>query len=441
MFTEDLSRRSLLEYGARAFLGVSMIPAIPLFGAEDPPTKGKKKNNANGAGAGGGFGPGRAKHVIFLCMSGAMTHIDTFDLKPGKDVQGETKGIQTKVPGMQFGETLPQLAKLANHLAVVRSMSTKTGDHEGGRYLLRTSYKEIASIRHPALGAWAGKILGRMNPTLPDNVMVNAEARHPGAGFLDPAFTPIPVADPNAGLQNTTQPKYLTEAAFDKRMELINKFDAGFRKKYPQKQVEAYTEYYAQAKKLMESEELKAFDLAKEKDELRDQYGRDRFGQGCLLARRLVEHNVRYIEVSLDGWDMHTDIYDNTKLPAKGANLDKAVAALITDLKDKGLLDKTLIALGTEFGRSPKINANGGRDHHPGVFSVFFAGGGIKGGRFYGTSDPDGFRPDQDAVSVPDFNATIAHALGLPLEKEFISKSGRPFKVANDGKPLVKLFG
>lgn len=430
---DDLSRRSLLEYGARAFLGVSMIPTIPVFGADD--AKGKK----NGKSKAGGSAP--AKHVIFLCMSGAMTHLDTFDLKPGKEVQGETKGIQTKVPGMQFGETLPELAKLANHLAVVRSVSTKTGDHEGGRYFLRTSYKEIASIRHPAMGAWAGKILGKMNPTLPDNVMVNAEARHPGAGFLDPAFTPIPVADPNAGLQNTTSPKYLTEAAFDKRMDLINKFDSGFRRKFPQKQVEAYNEYYAQATKLMESEDLKAFDLSKEKDDVRDKFGRDRFGQGCLLARRLVEHNVRYIEVSLDGWDMHTDIYQNDKLPAKGANLDKAVAALITDLKEKGLLDKTLIALGTEFGRSPKINANGGRDHHPGVFSVFFAGGGIKGGRFYGTSDPDGFRPDKDPVSVPDFNATIAYALGLPLDKDFISKSGRPFKVAGDGKPLSKLFG
>lgn len=430
---EELSRRSILEYGAKAFLGVSMIPTIPVFAADVTKEKKNGKSNATGSGP--------SKHVIFLCMSGAMTHIDTFDLKPGKEVQGETKGIQTKVPGMQFGETLPGLAKLANHLAVVRSVSTKTGDHEGGRYLLRTSYKEIASIRHPAMGAWAAKILGKMNPTLPDNVMVNAEARHPGAGFLDPAYTPIPVADPNAGLQNTTQPKYLTEAAFDKRMELINKFDSGFRKKFPQKQVEAYNEYYTQATRLMESEDLKAFDLSKEKDDVRDKYGRDRFGQGCLLARRLVEHNVRYIEVSLDGWDMHTDIYQNDKLPAKGANLDKAVAALITDLKEKGLLDKTLIALGTEFGRSPKINANGGRDHHPGVFSVFFAGGGIKGGRFYGSSDPDGFRPDQDPVSIADFNATIAHALGLPLQKDFISKSGRPFKVANDGKPLLKLFG
>lgn len=432
---DELSRRSVLEFGAKTFLGVSMIPALPAFAADEKKGKGPApKATAPGK-------PGDAKHVIFLCMSGAMTHIDTFDLKPGKEVQGETKGIQTKVPGMQFGESLPQLAKLANHLAVVRSISTKTGDHDGGRYLLRTSYKEIASIRHPAMGAWSLKILGKQNAALPDNVMINAEARHPGPGFLEPEFTPVPVADPNAGLQNTSSPKYLTDEAFKKRMELINTFDTAFRKKYPQKQVEAYTEFYQQANKLMHSKELQAFDLGKETDEVRDSYGRDRFGQGCLLARRLVESNVRFIEVSLDGWDMHTDIYQADKLPAKAANLDKAVSALIADLREKGLLGKTLIAMGTEFGRSPKINQNGGRDHHPGVFSVFFAGGGIKGGRFYGTSDPDGFRPDKDPVSIADFNATIAYALGLPLDKEFFSKSGRPFKVANDGKPLVKLFG
>lgn len=431
-----LSRRSLMEYAAKTLLGVSVLPMLPAFGADDKQAKPAAKPKA---------APGKkaasAKHVIFLYMGGAMTHIDTFDLKPGHPNQGETKGISTSVPGMQFGETLPELAKLANHLAVIRTLTTQTGDHEQGRYLLRTSYKEIASIRHPTLGAWALKILGRQNATLPDNVLVNGDARHPGAGFLEPALTPVPVADPNAGLQNTVPPKYLTGDSFSKRMELVGKFDAAFRKKYPQKQVEAYSEFYRQADQMMQSPELKAFDLNQEKPEVRDRYGRDRFGQGCLLARRLVEHDVRYIEVMLDGWDMHTDIYQQDKLPAKAAVLDKGVAALIADLKEKGLLQQTLIVLGTEFGRSPQVNQNGGRDHHPGVFSGFFAGGGIKGGQFYGTSDKEGFRPDKDPVAIADFNATIAHAMGLPLEEEFFSKSGRPFKVAHDGKPLLKLFG
>ncbi len=429
---DTASRRTFLEYAAKTMLGVTVAPGAFAFAADD---KNAKKSSAAASPKGGS-----AKNVIFLYMNGAMTHLDTFDLKPGRETQGDTKGINTNVSGMMLGERLPELAKITNHLAVIRSMHTETGDHEGGRYLLRTSYKEIASIRHPGMGAWALKILGRQNRTLPDNVLIGGEARHPGAGFLEPAYTPVPVGDPNVGLQNTATPKYLTESSFEKRMQLIDKFDAGFRKKYPQKQVEAYSEFYRQADQLMHSDELKAFDLNQEKAEVRDKYGRDQFGQGCLLARRLVEHNVRFVEISLGGWDMHTNIYDTNGLPARCATLDRAAATLIRDLADKGLLSKTLVVLGTEFGRTPRINQNAGRDHHPGVFSGFMAGGGIKGGRFYGTSDKDGFSPDQDGVTIGDFNATIAHALGLPLEQEFFSKSGRPFKVAHDGKPLVKLF-
>ena len=436
---DELSRRSLLEYAARTMLGVTILPGALAFAQEKGGKPGPKKDDSKKDKGGTKADPvGTAKHVIFLYMSGAMTHLDTFDLKPGRETQGSTKGISTSVAGMQFGETLPELAKLAKDLAVIRSLHTETGDHEGGRYLLRTSYKEIASIRHPGMGAWAMKVLGRQNRTLPDNVLIGGEARHPGAGFLEPAYTPVPIGDPNAGLQNTVTPKYLTDASFEKRMELIDKFDAGFRKKYPQKQVEAYGEFYRQANQLIHSDELKAFDLKQEKDDVREKYGKDQFGQGCLLARRLVEHNVRYIEISLGGWDMHTDIYE--KLSRVAENLDRAASVLISDLKARGLLQKTLVVLGTEFGRSPRINQNTGRDHHPGAFSGFMAGGGIKGGRFHGTSDKDGFSFDKDGVTISDFNATIAHALGLPISKEFFSKSGRPFKVAHDGKPILELF-
>ncbi len=436
-----VSRRALIEYAAQTMLGVTILPPAMLAAAEkkvsskDHPKSGKRSGDSV-AGQGGS-----AKHVIFLYMNGAMTHIDTFDLKPGRETQGNTKGLATNVPGMQFGQTLPELAKLASEMAVVRSLHTETGDHDGGRYLLRTSYPAIASIRHPGMGAWAQKILGRQSKTLPDNVLIGSESRHPGAGFLEPAYTPVPIGDPNAGLQNTTTPKYLTEASFEKRMELIDQFDADFRKKYPQKKVDAYSEFYRQANQLIHSEELKAFDLRNEKDDVRDKYGRDPFGQGCLLARRLVEHDVRYIEIGLAGWDMHNDLYQGDKLPSHAGNLDRAASVLIQDLKSRGLFEKTLVVLGTEFGRSPHINANAGRDHHPGVFSGFFAGGGIKGGHFYGSSDKDGFSPDEDAATIADFNATIAYALGLPLKQEFLSKSGRPFKVAHDGEPLLKLFG
>jgi Protein of unknown function (DUF1501) len=289
------------------------------------------------------------------------------------------------------------------------------------------------------MGAWMMKLNGiRPGRSLPDNVIIGGDNRHPGAGFLDPVYTPIPIGDPNAGLQNTKQPEYLTGGSFRSRLSLVDSFDSSFRKKYPQKQVEAYSEFYKQATALMQSDDLKAFDLNQEKSEDRQKYGMDRFGQGCMLARRLIENDVRYVEVTFSGWDMHTDIYD--KIGNTAGNMDRAVATLLSDLQSRGLLKRTMVVLVSEFGRTPRINQNAGRDHHPGVFSALIAGGGVKGGRVWGSSDDKGHSPDDNPTSIADFNATIAHALGLPLEEEVFSKSGRPFKVAHDGTPVTKLF-
>lgn len=419
------SRRQFMQKAAAACLGVTFTP---LFTGS---ALGANKRSAGASAA-------SAKSVIYLFMSGAMTHLDTFDLKPGREVQGETKGIQTSVPGMKFGEQLPLLAKQAEEMAVVRSLYTETGDHEKGRYFMRTSYSQIASIRHPYLGSLAQQMLGKTKSVLPDNVVISGEARHPGAGYLDPSNSPLPIGDANKGLENTKAPSYLKEDNFDRRMSLINQFDHDFQQKAKHSEVDAYNEYYKQAVELLGSDDLKAFDVKQEEEKTRDAYGKGRFGQGCLLARRLVERGVRFIEVNLGGWDFHVDIYD--RFPRKMAELDKAMSMLLTDLKQKNLLDTTMVVLGTEFGRTPKINQNSGRDHHPGVFSGVLAGGGIKGGQFYGTSDEDGFSPDLDAVAVADFNATIAYAMGIDTKQELIAPSGRPFKVAHDGEPIRKLL-
>jgi len=431
---DDLSRRSFMEYAAASMLGVSILPSGALWAADDKKKpEGGKKADAKPAGG------NTAQHVIYLFMTGAMSHLDTFDVVGGRENEAQTKPIKTK-GAFTLGNWLPELAKLGDQFSIVRNLHTETADHEQGRYLMRTSYKEIASIRHPGMGAWMVRLQGqRKNRTLPDNVLVNGDNRHPGAGFLDPSYTPIPIQDPNLGLQNTKQPEYLTSGSFQTRLDLVNKFDSGFREKYPQKQVEAYTEFYRQATALMNSDDLKAFDLKQEKDADREKYGMDRFGQGCLLARRMIENDVKFIEVTLDGWDMHTDIYD--KIGGKASNLDKAVSTLIKDLKDRGLLKKTLVVLTTEFGRSPKISQNDGRDHHPGVFSSLIAGGPIKGGVAWGVSDKQGHSPDDEGTTPADFNATIAQALGLNLTQEIFSKSGRPFKVAHDGSPIKKLIG
>lgn len=421
----ELDRRRFIEYTAKAMLGVTVLPGLGHAVSAAEIAKGPK---------------GKPRRLIYLYMAGAMTHLDTFDLKPGHENQGQTKGIQTSVAGCQIGENLPTLAAQFDKLAVIRSMYTKTADHEAGEYLMRTSYDQIATERHPSLGPWMQKLHGRQNKTLPDTVLISASPRHPASGFLDPSFSPLPIGDPNRGLENTKAPEYLTESSFDKRVELIDRFDRKFRDRHPVVKVKTYTDFYTEAISLLNSGELKAFDLTEEKPEDRDRYGRDVFGQGCLLARRLIEHNVRCVEVSCGGWDMHANIYNTNTFPRRAAIMDQAVGNLLKDLQERGLLEETVVVLTTEFGRTPQINYNAGRDHHPAVFSSFVAGAGIKGGQFYGKSDSEGVNVDEDGVEPADLNATIATALGLPLETVIHSPTGRPFKVAHDGKPVKDLL-
>lgn len=417
-----VDRRQFVEYAAKSVLGVSMIPMLERAVLAESVTGGK------------------AKRMIYLFMNGAMTHLDTFDLKPGHPNQGNTKGTNTSVPGLQISEFLPKLAAQMDKLAVVRSMHTQTADHEAGEYLMRTSYEEIATERHPSLGPWIQHLKGRQNKTLPDTVLISAPARHPGPGFFDPSLSPLPIGDPNRGLENTTAPQYLTDESFEKRINLINGFDKKFREKFKVKKVQSYSDFYSEATSLLTSGELKAFDLNNEKNEDRDRYGRDPFGQGCLLARRLIENNVRCVEVSCGGWDMHSNIYNTGTLPARADILDRGMANLLQDLSERGLLEDTLVVLTTEFGRTPQINYNAGRDHHPAAFSSVLAGAGIKGGQFYGKTDEAGHSVAEDGVAPADFNATIATALGLPLDKVVFSPTGRPFKVAHDGVPIAMLL-
>jgi uncharacterized protein (DUF1501 family) len=420
---DDPSRRQFIVHMAQACLGVTVAPfAGPHSTALAAP---------QGTG-------GKAKQVIYLFMEGAMSQLDTFDPKPGRDVQGSTKAIQTAVPSIQISEHFPKLAQQLKKVALVRSLAAETGAHQPGQYLMRTSYKEIASIRHPGMGAWSQKILGKISKDLPGNVVIGNSTGHPGPGFLDARFGPVPVGDPVAGLQNTQQPKYLQANQFDRRMKLTSSFDSAFEKKYPHKDVKAYSELYQEAIKLLKSSELKAFDINAESDKAKEQYGDSTLGKGCLLARRLVEHGVRFVEVTQGGWDMHRDVF--REMPAKGKNLDQALSALLADLESKKLLENTLVVVATEFGRTPKINDNTGRDHHPGAFTGLLAGGGIQGGRTHGKSDKDAQSIEDGRIGVADFNATIAYALGLPLTQEFISPSKRPFKVAHDGEPLKGLF-
>ena len=382
--------------------------------------------------------PGKAKHIIYLFMDGAMSHLDTFDPKVGVEEAGETKPIQTRVSGMQFGDRFPKLAYLAGALAVVRSLVTETGAHDKGKYLMRTAYQQLNSIQHPALGAWMVGQVGRINRELPGNFLIGSSGRHPGAGFLEPALSPVPIGNAQAGLENTTLPKYLDEGVFNRRLMLASRFDAAFQTQRSNRQIEAYNQLYDEAKNLMGSEHLTVFDLKQEPQKVRDAYGNNQLGQGCLLARRLVEGGARFVEVNYGGWDMHQDLY--SRLDERAKHLDDALGALLRDLHAKGLLSETLVVLTTEFGRKPNLNANAGRDHHPGAFCSLLAGAGVRGGQVYGASDKRGHSVASDRVSVSDFNTTIAAAAGLPTEQEFFSPNGRPFKIGGGGRVIQELL-
>ena len=421
------SRRTFMAKAARDLLGVSCAGLISTQATSKIAHAAEAQRPE-----------GRAKSVIYLYMSGAMSHLDTFDPKPGASSQGETQPGRTRVPGVFISDKMPKLAYLMNGIALVRSLTTETGAHEQGRYIMRTSYKPLNSIRHPGLGAWSGHILDKRNRNLPGNVLVGSAAGHPGAGFLPASISPVPIPNPAAGLQNTKSPSYMTDDQLKKRLGLAVRFDAKFKGKYESQLVDAYDATYREAVRLMGSSELAAFDIKQEKEETREFYGNNKIGQGCLLARRLVEKGVRFVEVEYGGWDHHNDIY--TRLPDMVSNLDNALGALLRDLANKRMLDEVLVVLGTEFGRTPKINENAGRDHHPGAFSGLLCGAGIKGGQVYGASDETGTSVDEDAVYPEDFNATIASAMGLPLDEDFYAPNGRPFKICNTGTPIEKLL-
>jgi len=381
-----------------------------------------------------------AKNVIFLYMSGGMTHIDTFDPKPeNSDVMGETTAIDTSADGIQLGNWLPETAKQMHNASLIRTLQSNQGAHAQANYLLHTSYQRRGTIVHPTMGAWISKERYKLNSSLPSNVRINGGSDVLGAGYLEKKHGPLPLGNPNAGIQNVKAAKYVEQSMYNKRNDIANKFNKGFLDDFPQKQVRAYTDLYDDAIRLMKSTDLEAFDLTKEDEATRSMYGDNNFGQGCLLARRLVETGVRYVEVQLGGWDMHNDVFGN--METRGATLDFGLSALLKDLNRRGLLSETMVVVATEFGRTPEVKAGRvGRDHHPSAFSALVAGGGIKQGYVHGKSDKRGHYVDEDPVKMEDLNATIAYAMGMDINKTIYSPSGRPFKIANAGEVITNIL-
>ena len=422
---DELTRRRFISNAAKMYLGVNLLP---MFGASI-------------ASAAPAAAPAaKAKNVIYLFMSGGMSHLDTFDPKKKKEVMGATEAIPTKATDVMIGKWLPKTAGVMDKVCVINSMTSRQGAHEQGTYIMHTSYDMRGTVKHPSIGAWVMKLGGRLNPEIPGYVAIDSSQEYSGGGFFGAKFAAAPIGSPTEGLQDSHKPDAVSQEDFEHRLSLADRLNKQFHGRYQNADVQAYEELYQEAIKLMNSKDLKAFNIKDEPASVREVYGEGRFAQGCMLARRLVEHGVRFVEVQLGGWDTH---YDNfASVEGRCKELDQAYAGLITDLASRDMLKDTLVVVATEFGRTPEIKSEhkDGRDHHPAAFSCLLAGGGVKGGIKYGESDPSGERVKDKPVTPQDFNATIAYALGVPHELTVMSPSGRPFKIADKGVPVTGVF-
>jgi len=378
-----------------------------------------------------------AQSVIHIFMPGGMAHQESFDPKPFAPVEyrGPMNSIDTKVPGSRFNEALTQTAAIADKIAVCRSMTHGEAAHERGTHNMFTGYKPSPAIIFPSMGSVVSHEYGPRNnlppyvcvPTLPTNFA--------GSGYLSSAYGPFSLgADPAAGgfqVQDLALPGGVDANRFGQRQKLLDAVDSHFAKAEKSDAVGAMDTFYQRAYSLISSQKAReAFNINAEPGKLRDAYGRNTAGQRMLMARRLVEAGVRFVSLSYGGWDFHANIASSR--PGL-VEFDQAFAMLIKDLDQRGLLDSTLVMVSSEFGRTPKINATAGRDHWPKVFSVVLAGGGIKRGIVYGTSDSTASEPENDALSVEDLAHTVYHCLGIDAEKKLISPGPRPIDIVRNG--------
>ena len=389
----QFTRRGLLSLAAGATLG-GWLPRLAAQAADEK----------------------EVKSCILLWMAGGPSHLDTFDLKPEArdNIRGEFEPIDTSVPGIQISEHFPKLATRMEHAAILRSMSTVESDHQLATYHLHTGYqKRAGGVAFPSLGAIAARELGKRDFPLPSFVCIGDGPRHATrSAFLGPEYQPLDVTSPDRGTDNLEP--LVSQAQFERQLALLRRFDDAFQDTYRAEAALAHRSALERSVKLMNAEQKQAFDLSQEPDATRERYGSGSFGQGCLMARRLVESGVRFVEVLSGGgvgWDTHRDNFPRTR--ALSLEADAGMAALIDDLKERGLLDSTLIIWMGEFGRSPQTTSGGGRNHWARAWNTVLAGGGIRGGQVVGKTDRDAAEVLERPISVVDFLATVCTILGI----------------------------
>ncbi len=439
----DLHRRDLLRTMGVGLFGTTCARWLPALAAEVA------------------HDPRRTRHCILLWMAGGPSQTDTFDMKPGHANGGDFKEAATRAPGLRFSEHLPKLAEHGERIAVVRSLNTKEGDHARGAQLVRTGHPPMGDVAYPSIACSLAKQLTDAEQPLPSYVSVAPPLQiNPaafGPGFLGASYAPALVGTSAIGPANVVRqlqgnnfaelklddldmPSSLDARQQTRRMELWNMLERRFLDHAGAGAFETHHAVYRKAVDMMRPEVRAAFDLTGEKDEVRRKYGPGQFGQGCLLARRLVERGVPFVEVALGdglGWDTHADNF--TQVKRLSEELDAGWATLMTELDERGLLDSTTIMWMGEFGRTPQINPMAGRDHFPAAWSCVLAGGGIAGGQAYGRTSADGTMVEESQVAIGDVLATLSTALGVPPENENYTPEERPIKVA-EGTPISAIL-
>ncbi|HVJ85418.1 MAG TPA: DUF1501 domain-containing protein [Caulifigura sp.] len=411
----QLSRRSFLRSTSAAATGAGLLSFSQVCGlhAEELKKQGRS--------------------MILLYMAGAPSQFETFDPKPDHENGGGTKVIATSIPGVQIAESLPEVAGVLKHCAVIRSLTNKEGNHQRAQYQLHTGYLPSGGLKHPNFGSAVAKELAVPGSDLPAVVSIG---RTEGAGFLGVDYEPFVVESPGDLPRNVKAT--VPDLRYSRRLELLGDLENEFAARGAQQVVENQKQLYGKASRMVLSPQVSTFDLKGEPADVQAKYGRGNFGKGCLLARRLVEKGVPFVEVRLDGWDTHFDNFE--RVPQLCQQIDSPMATLITDLKDRGLLEKTVVLWVGEFGRTPKVNPRSGRDHYPRVFSALVAGGGIRGGQVIGKSSADGSSIEDRPVTVPDLFSSICKALAVDPKTENFSPIGRPIRIVDGGEVVSELF-
>jgi uncharacterized protein (DUF1501 family) len=420
MFSEKLTektRRDMMKLAAAGVFTTSMSGWLPVL--------------AKAAPAGG---TGKAKSCIVLYMDGGPSHKDTWDLKPDSKGAGEFKPIKTAASGIEISEHLPKVAEVMNHGTIVRGMSTPEGAHPRAKYYLHTGYREgQGGVIYPSIGSLVAQQVGKTDAAMPNYVAIGG--RSYGSGFLGPKYQPLLITDAARGVEDLKTA--VSAAQFGNRVGLLEQMEKAFHGELGVDPANDHKTTYERAVKLMQSKEAKAFDIAG--DASKSKYGSGKFAEGVLMARRLVEVGVPFVEVALGGWDTHQDNFARVK--SLSGQVDAALSALVTDLKERGLLDSTLVVWMGEFGRTPNINnrgANPGRDHYPRAWSLAMFGGGMKGGRVVGKTDKEGATVVERQTSGQDFLATVCELMGIDYTKKNETPNGRPIQIVEKAKPFTK---